>query len=656
MPARASRPAATCWSRTTTVYGHKLGQAGLGDQPVRQRAGVRATTWCTTTGRGSRRHVPTRWRPTTACITTCRSAFWLGWHAGAGRQHGVLPTRSASRPASAATTTACRCSTTWCMPTQTTAYWSAAPMQPMVYSVVNNTVYQSVGDAILLEGDTVGTSIVEQRALERRGLCDSRHHEQSFRLGERRQPIPARRGPERSRRFLGWRWIAIRSSIGRRLTGQDANSLATAAGFVDVNGADNVLGFRAADAYDGGLDDNFYLRKNSPAIDRGNATLAPPTDREGFPRADDPGTDNFGDSIVDLGAYEFRGSSLDVTAPEFATIHPDLSAGGSIAGPVSEFTIQFSEPLNPIDAQAVRNYELIGRRRQRHLRRCWRPQPFARTQLRRSQQQRRVDGLGRPTGVRPLPAHSLCRRHDSRPGRPQAGRRPATAPKAGTWSASSPCKRTNHPPTFFSTPTSVPEHIAGYAIGQLVVVDPDVGDTHTFVLSDNRFEVVGSLLKLKLDQSLALDEAAQVDLAVTAIDSRQLAMDPPKHFVITVSSNPFPWHRSVNSRDVNDDGSVSASDALRIINQLNNPTIPDAKGKLPKARPANVRVFYDVKADGFISAIDALLVINELNRGDGGEGEFPVTDDVVDASSDPWRPDSHVATRSDADCFSGDTG
>ena len=61
-----------------------------------------------------------------------------------------------------------------------------------------------------------------------------------------------------------------------------------------------------------------------------------------------------------------------------------------------------------------------------------------------------------------------------------------------------------------------------------------------------------------------------VELDLTAIDAGQLALDPPRHFVITVTANPFPWHNLLEPLDVNADTIVSPNDALRIINELNN--------------------------------------------------------------------------------------
>ena len=78
-------------------------------------------------------------------------------------------------------------------------------------------------------------------------------------------------------------------------SGQDANSLDSQPQFVDINGADNVLGFAQAGGVfvDGGADDNFYLRADSPGIDRAYS-WSYATDADGFTRRDAPGTANQG--------------------------------------------------------------------------------------------------------------------------------------------------------------------------------------------------------------------------------------------------------------------------------------------------------------------------------------------------------------------------
>ncbi|MEL6106827.1 MAG: right-handed parallel beta-helix repeat-containing protein [Planctomycetota bacterium] len=83
--------------------------------------------------------------------------------------------------------------------------------------------------------------------------------------------------------------------------------------FIDIDGADNTIGYdplaNSGNGYDGGLDDNFIVRKDSPTIDRGNGNFATSTDIQGSPRLDDPDTVNTGapqfSSEMDLGSSLF---------------------------------------------------------------------------------------------------------------------------------------------------------------------------------------------------------------------------------------------------------------------------------------------------------------------------------------------------------------
>lgn len=83
---------------------------------------------------------------------------------------------------------------------------------------------------------------------------------------------------------------------------------------------------------------------------------------------------------------------------------------------------------------------------------------------------------------------------------------------------------------------TVDENDAGAIIGALTVTDPDVGDSHSFTLSDNRFEVVGGNLKLKDGVSLDYDSETSVLVNVKATDSGGLMYD--EDFEITVVNDP----------------------------------------------------------------------------------------------------------------------
>ena len=67
--------------------------------------------------------------------------------------------------------------------------------------------------------------------------------------------------------------------------------------------------------------------------------------------------------------------------------------------------------------------------------------------------------------------------------------------------------------------TTVAENVSGVVIGTLQVTDPDAGDSHSFQVSDSRFEVVDGQLKLKADVSLDYEAEQSVNVTVTATDS-----------------------------------------------------------------------------------------------------------------------------------------
>ncbi len=76
----------------------------------------------------------------------------------------------------------------------------------------------------------------------------------------------------------------------------------------------------------------------------------------------------------------------------------------------------------------------------------------------------------------------------------------------------------------------------------------------------------------------------------------------------TIALTATPWRNSSNDLDVNGDGTVTAIDALAIINYLNaqNPaTLP--------ATNTSGKPFLDVNGDNSVTALDALWIINYLN-------------------------------------------
>ncbi len=88
--------------------------------------------------------------------------------------------------------------------------------------------------------------------------------------------------------------------------------------------------------------------------------------------------------------------------------------------------------------------------------------------------------------------------------------------------------------------------------------------------------------------------------------------------VTRVVSADTPWQNPSQPLDANDDGSVSAIDALVIINDINVNGIRELPAN--NSQTADVQ-FVDVNGDGSVSPIDVLQVVNFLNNSVGmGEG------------------------------------
>ncbi|MEQ9642146.1 MAG: hypothetical protein RIM84_19130 [Alphaproteobacteria bacterium] len=66
---------------------------------------------------------------------------------------------------------------------------------------------------------------------------------------------------------------------------------------------------------------------------------------------------------------------------------------------------------------------------------------------------------------------------------------------------------------------SISENAAGGIVGTLSTTDPDAGDSFTYDVDDNRFEVVDGKLKLKDGQNLDAETEAAVAVTVTSTDS-----------------------------------------------------------------------------------------------------------------------------------------
>ena len=105
--------------------------------------------------------------------------------------------------------------------------------------------------------------------------------------------------------------------------------------------------------------------------------------------------------------------------------------------------------------------------------------------------------------------------------------------------------------------TTIDENDAGAVVGAVSAVDPDDGDSLTYTVSDDRFEIVGNELRLKDGVSLDHETAETIDVTVTATD--QGGLESSQAFTINVddvNEGPSGVSLSNTTIDENDAGAV----------------------------------------------------------------------------------------------------
>lgn len=109
------------------------------------------------------------------------------------------------------------------------------------------------------------------------------------------------------------------------------------------------------------------------------------------------------------------------------------------------------------------------------------------------------------------------------------------------------------------------------------------------------------------------------------VDDEDFVRELSQGAVILQSVGPSDWTYPQDPLDTTASGSVEPLDALRIINELNDPQFKASDNRLPDAGQASNSLsqfsFFDVNADGFVSPVDVIRIINRLNGVAGGEGE-----------------------------------
>ncbi len=159
--------------------------------------------------------------------------------------------------------------------------------------LVNNTLYQVSGNAVRIDSSSINVELRNNIIWVQAGYDIYVADNSRTGFNSDYNDLFIGTGPSAN---VGFWNSAVNNGVQNQLsnwqadTGQDAHSISANPDFVNMDGANNVLGYAAVNGVfaDYGEDDNFYLSGGSPAIDDGDSWTAPHTDIDGAPRRTTP--------------------------------------------------------------------------------------------------------------------------------------------------------------------------------------------------------------------------------------------------------------------------------------------------------------------------------------------------------------------------------
>lgn len=172
----------------------------------------------------------------------------------------------------------------------------------------------------------------------------------------------------------------------------------------------------------------------------------------------------------------------------------------------------------------------------------------------------------------------------------------------------------------YSGVLAIPENRPGYVLGSLSIIDPDANEVFDYAVSDSRFEIAGSTLKVRDTALIPYQAPGWIDLTLTA-RSRTNGDSIERPERIFIVKDPTPFHNDDNPADVDRDGSITPLDPLVIINYINT----NGSGQIKPPGEGEASNDFDVDGDGQVSPLDILIIINALNQSSAAaEGEAPL--------------------------------
>ncbi|WP_197171450.1 cadherin domain-containing protein [Novipirellula aureliae] len=173
----------------------------------------------------------------------------------------------------------------------------------------------------------------------------------------------------------------------------------------------------------------------------------------------------------------------------------------------------------------------------------------------------------------------------------------------------------NETPKFAGT-LEIPKAISGqyfeYQLPEDFVYDPEGGEFSLAIYGENK--LLPSWLRFNpatrtISGTPNPSFIGSTPLTLRAFELGLIDLFNTQSFSIDVERGERPWMKQRNPLDVDDNGIVAPSDALRIINFINE----NPGGKLPSGTVSSFGGFIDVSGDNMVTPLDAVLVINSLS-------------------------------------------
>jgi hypothetical protein len=153
---------------------------------------------------------------------------------------------------------------------------------------------------------------------------------------------------------------------------------------------------------------------------------------------------------------------------------------------------------------------------------------------------------------------------------------------------------------------------AGAVVGRVNVMDQDAVDDYDFSVSDTRFVVDGSVLKLRDGQAISREQESVVTMMVTVTDRGGSVLAETVTLNVV---NDAPFQNPRDPFDVDNDGHVYPRDALILVNELNRSGSHILTPISASGEAGTSEIFFpDVNGDGLLTPLDALILINHINR------------------------------------------